>query len=111
MVVDTGRRVEVESPACKREGENRLTALAQDRLCSGVSRSLAVSATDLGVMGGHHRQQWRSSCINTNTKRKLHVNIVCVQRAALQPLVGRLKAEKNTCWKNIERSHVDIVCV
>lgn len=60
MVVDTGRRVEVESPACEREGENRLTAPAQDRLCSGVSRSLAVSAADLGVMGGHHRQQRRS---------------------------------------------------
>lgn len=56
MVVDTGRRVEVEeSPACDREGKNRLTAPAQVRLCSGVSRSLAVSAADLGVMGGHHR--------------------------------------------------------
>lgn len=63
MIVDTGRRVEVESPACEREGENRLTALAQDRLCSGVSRSLAVSAPDLGVMGGHHRQQRRSSAL------------------------------------------------
>lgn len=65
MVVDTGRwvEVEVESPACEREGKNRLTAVAQDRLCSGVSRSLAVSATDLGVMGGHHRQQRCSSAL------------------------------------------------
>lgn len=63
LVVVTGRMVEVESPACEREGKNRLTALAQDRLCSGVSRSLAVSATDLGVMGGHHRQQRRSSAL------------------------------------------------
>lgn len=63
MVVDSGRRVDVESPVSEREGENRLTALAQDRLCSGVSRSLAVSATDLGVMGGHHRQQRRSSAL------------------------------------------------
>ncbi|KAM7373669.1 hypothetical protein PAMP_008504 [Pampus punctatissimus] len=68
MIVDTERRVEVESPVCEREGENRLTALAQDRLCSGVSRSLAVSAPDLGVMGGHHRQQRRSSCVETNRK-------------------------------------------
>lgn len=63
MVVDSGRRLDVESPVCEREGENRLTALAQDRLCSGVSRSLAVSATNLGVMGGHHRQQRRSSAL------------------------------------------------
>lgn len=55
MVVDTGRRAEVESPACESEGENRLMVPAQDRLCSGASRSPAVSATDLGVMGGHHR--------------------------------------------------------
>lgn len=68
MVVDAGRWVEVESPACKREGESRLTALALDRLCSGVSRSLAVSATHLGVMGGHHRQQRRSGC--KHRKRK-----------------------------------------
>lgn len=77
MVVDTGRWVEVESPACEREGESRLTALAQDRLCSGVSRSLAVSAPHLGVMGGHHRQQRRSSC--KQKERKLHVNIICAQ--------------------------------
>lgn len=69
-VVESGRRLDVESPVCEREGENRLTALAQDRLCSGVSRSLAVSATDLGVMGGHHRQQRRSSCTGTKTKRE-----------------------------------------
>lgn len=69
MSLDTGRCVELESPACEREGENRLTALAQDRSCSGVSRSLAVSATDLGVMGGHHRQLGRSSC--TETKREM----------------------------------------
>lgn len=60
MRVDTGRWLELESPACEREGENRLMAQARDRLCSGVSRSLAVSATNLGVMGGHHRQQRRS---------------------------------------------------
>lgn len=60
MVVGTGRRVEAESPACEREGENRPTAPAQVRLCSGVSRSPAVSATDRGVMGGHHRRQRRS---------------------------------------------------
>lgn len=30
-------------------------------------------------------------------ERKLHVNIVCVQRAALESLERRLKAEKNTC--------------
>lgn len=79
MVVDTGKWEESESPACEREGENRLTAPAQDRLCSGVSRSLAMSASDLGVMGGHHRQQRLSSCAETNRERKLHVNIVCVQ--------------------------------
>lgn len=60
--MDTGRWLEAESPVCEREGKSRLTALAQDRLCSGVSRSLAVSAFHRGVMGGHHRQQRRSSC-------------------------------------------------
>lgn len=78
MVVDTGKWVEVESPACKREGVKRLTAPAQDRLCSGVSRSLAVSATDLGVMGGHHRQQWRSSCVETNRERENYMLILFV---------------------------------
>lgn len=77
VVVESGRRLDVESPVCEREGENRLTALAQDRLCSGVSRSLAVSATDLGVMGGHHRQQRRSSCTGTKTKRENDTLILC----------------------------------
>lgn len=76
--MDTGRWLEVESPACEREGENRLTALAQDRLCSGVSRSLAVSATDLGVMGGHHIQLRRSSCEETNRKRENYMLILFV---------------------------------
>lgn len=80
MVVDTGRWVEVESPACEREGKNRLTAVAHDRLCSGVSRSLAVSATDLGVMGGHHRQQRCSSCTETNTERENYMLILFVLR-------------------------------
>lgn len=57
MVVDTVRREEEQLPACNREGMNWLMAQTKDRLCSGVSRSLAVSAPDLGVMGGHHRQQ------------------------------------------------------
>lgn len=78
MVVNTGRWVDVESPACKREGEKLLTAPAQDRLCSGVSRSLAVSATDLGVMGGHHRQQRRSSCVETNMERENYMLILFV---------------------------------
>lgn len=30
-------------------------------------------------------------------ERKLHVNIVCAERAALQSLGGKLKAQKNTC--------------
>lgn len=62
MAAGTGGRVEVEaaSPVCKREGENRLAVPAQVRWCSGVSRSLAVSATDRGVMGGHHRRRRRS---------------------------------------------------
>lgn len=68
----------MESPACEREGKNRLEVLAQDRLCSGVSRSLAVSAIDLGVMRGHHRQQRRSSCVDTNRHRENYMLILFV---------------------------------
>lgn len=77
--MDTGRRLEVESPACEREGENRLTALAQDRLCSGVSRSLAVSATDLGVMGGHHIQLRHSSALPQRGGASLEGGGVCLR--------------------------------
>ena len=78
IVVDTCRWVELESPVCEREGDNWLKVPAQDRLCSGVSRSLAVSATDLGVMGGHHRQQRLSSCAETNTERENYMLILFV---------------------------------
>lgn len=52
--VDSGRWAESKVPACEREGDNRLTGPAQHRLCSGVTRSMAVSATDVVVMRGHH---------------------------------------------------------
>lgn len=63
MVVDSGWWAELESPVCKMEGENWLTVPADDRVCSGVSRSLAVSASDLGVMGGHHRRRRHSGAL------------------------------------------------